>query len=112
MSSTPYDRQTSFALQSAENPKDQIPGNIFDAEFNAVKLAMDDTQQNLSLIQDDDGALKRGSVGRAQFDSSVTIGFAAPSQWASGVLYTADVNTVLQLDLLHRQHHPHVRRRL
>ncbi|SFV00848.1 phage tail protein [Bradyrhizobium arachidis] len=94
MSSTPYDRQTSFALQSAENPKDQIPGNIFDAEFNAVKLAMDDTQQNLSLIQDDDGALKRGSVGRAQFDSSVTIGFAAPSQWASGVLYTADVNTV------------------
>ncbi|WP_407122351.1 phage tail protein [Bradyrhizobium sp. STM 3561] len=94
MSSTPYDRQTSFALKSAENPKDQIPGNLFDAEFNAVKLAMDDTQQNLAKIQDDDGVLKRGSVGRAQFDSSVTLGFAAPSQWATGVLYTAEVNTV------------------
>ncbi|RZN09018.1 hypothetical protein CWO91_19595 [Bradyrhizobium genosp. SA-3] len=94
MSSTPYDRQTSFALFSAENPSKPHPGNTLDAEFNAVKLAMDDTQQNLALIQDDDGALKRGSVGRAQFDSSVSIGFAAPSQWASGVLYTAEVNTV------------------
>ncbi|WP_342737473.1 tail fiber protein [Bradyrhizobium sp. B117] len=94
MSSTPYDRQTSFALQSAENPKDQIPGNLFDAEFNAIKLSMDDTQQNLAKIQDDDGVLKRGSVGQAQFDSSVSLGFAAPTQWASGVLYTANVNTV------------------
>lgn len=94
MSSTPYDRQTSFALFSAENPKDQIPGNLLDAEFNAVKVALDDTQQNLSLIQDDDGVLKRGSVGQAQFDSSVTLGFAAPAQWASGVRYDADVSTV------------------
>lgn len=93
MSSTLYDRQTSFALFSAENPSKPHPGNTLDAEFNAVKLALDDTQQNLAKIQDDDGVLKRGSVGRAQFDS-VSIGFAAPSQWASGVLYTANVNTV------------------
>lgn len=51
------------------------------------------TQRNLARIQDADGALKRGSVGRAQFDSSVSIGFGAPSQWESGILYTADVNT-------------------
>lgn len=94
MSSTPYDRQTSFALFSAENPSRQQSGSDIDAEFNAVKVALDDTQQNLAKIQDDDGALKRGSVGRAQFDSSVSIGFAAPSQWANGVLYTAFVNTV------------------
>ncbi|WP_247334851.1 hypothetical protein [Bradyrhizobium sp. 147] len=94
MSSARYDRQSSYALFSAENPKAQIPGNLLDAEFNAVKVALDDTQQNLALIQDDDGVLKRGSVGRAQFDSSVSLGFGAPSQWASGVLYTAQVNTV------------------
>jgi len=94
MSSTPYDRQTSFSLFSAENPTSQQPGNALDAEFNAVKLAMDDTQQNLAKLQDSDGVLKRGSVGKAQFDSSVSIGFAAPAQWASGVLYTANVNTV------------------
>ncbi|MFK4725587.1 microcystin-dependent protein [Bradyrhizobium niftali] len=94
MSSTRYDRQNSFALFSAENPKDQIPGNLLDAEFNAVKVALDDTQQNLAKIQDDDGALARGSVGQAQFDSSVTLGFAAPAQWASGVLYDANISTV------------------
>lgn len=94
MSSTPYDRQTSFALFSAENPTSQQSGSSLDAEFNAVKIAVDDTQQNLAKIQDDDGVLKRGSVGKAQFDASVTLGFAAPSQWASGILYTAQVNTV------------------
>jgi microcystin-dependent protein len=94
MSSTPYDRQTSFALFSAENPSEPHSGATLDAEFNAVKLAIDDTQQNLALIQDDDGVLKRGSVGQAQFDSSVTLGFAAPAQWESGVLYDADISTV------------------
>jgi hypothetical protein len=93
MSSTPYDRQNSFALFSAENPSKQQSGTDLDAEFNAVKLAMDDTQQNLAKIQDADGVLKRGSVGKAQFDSSVSIGFAAPAQWASGVLYDANVAT-------------------
>lgn len=94
MSSTPYDRQSSFAQYSAENPGEPHSGSSLDAEFNAVKTALDDTQQNLALIQDDDGALKRGSVGKEQFDSSVTIGFGAPSQWASGQIYTADVDTV------------------
>ncbi|WP_074118458.1 tail fiber protein [Bradyrhizobium sp. AS23.2] len=94
MSSTPYNRQTSFALFSAENPSAQQPGNALDAEFNAVKVSLDDTQQNLAKIQDADGALKRGSVGKEQFNSSVTLGFAAPAQWASGVLYTANVSTI------------------
>jgi microcystin-dependent protein len=94
MSSTPYDRQISFALFSAENPTSQQSGADLDAEFNAVKVALDDTQQNLALIQDDDGVLKRGSVGQAQFDSSVTLGFAAPAQWASGVRYDENISTV------------------
>ncbi|MCK1346345.1 MULTISPECIES: tail fiber protein [unclassified Bradyrhizobium] len=94
MSSTPYNRQNSFALFSAENPSKQQSGTDLDAEFNAVKIALDDTQQNLALIQDDDGVLKRGSVGQAQFDSSVTLGFATPAQWESGVLYDADISTV------------------
>lgn len=94
MSSTPYDRQESFALFSAENPSEPHSGTTLDAEFNAVKVALDDTQQNLALIQDDDGALKRGSVGQAQLDSSVSIGFGAPSLWQSDRIYTAEVDTV------------------
>lgn len=101
MSSTPYDRQTSFALFSAENPTSQQSGTDLDAEFNAVKISLDDTQQNLALIQDDDGVLKRGSVGQAQFDSSVSLGFAAPSQWASGILYDADISTVFHASIFY-----------
>ena len=67
---TRYDRQKSFAIQRGEP--------------NAVKLALDDNQQNLAKIQDSDDVLKRGSVGRAQFDASVSLGFAAPKQWAAG----------------------------
>ncbi len=94
MSSTPYDRQTGFALFSAENPLVPHSGSTLDAEFNAVKVAMDDTQQNLALIQDDDGALARGSVGQAQLDASISIGFGAPSGWTASTLYDADVDTV------------------
>ncbi|HEV2153178.1 phage tail protein [Bradyrhizobium sp.] len=101
MSSTTYDRQTSFALFSAENPTLQQSGASLDAEFNAVKLSMDDTQQNLAKIQDDDGAVKRGSIGKEQFDSSVSIGFAAPAQWATGVLYTAFVSTVFHSSIFY-----------
>ncbi|OSI67050.1 hypothetical protein BSZ21_18595 [Bradyrhizobium canariense] len=52
MSSTPYNRQNSFALFSAENPTKQQSGASLDAEFNAVKISLDDTQQNLAKIQD------------------------------------------------------------
>lgn len=101
MSSTPYDRQTSFALFSAENPTAQQSGTSLDAEFNAVKIAVDDTQQNLALIQDDDGVLKRGSVGKAQFDSSVSLGFGPPTQWVAGHLYTAAVDTVFNASIFY-----------
>lgn len=94
MSSTPYDRQTGFALFSAENPLVPHSGATLDAEFNAVKIAMDDTQQNLARIQDDDGVLARGSVGQAQFDASVSLGFGAPSGWTPSTAYDADVDTV------------------
>lgn len=91
---TQYNRTTSFALFTSENPGEPAPGNQFDAEFNAVKVALDETQANLALIQDDDGALKRGSVGRAQFDSSINLGFGPPSPWTPDTLYDADVDTV------------------
>jgi microcystin-dependent protein len=101
MSSTPYDRQSSFALFSAENPNTPHSGASLDAEFNAVKVALDDTQQNLAKIQDDDGVLKRGSVTRAQFDSSISIGFSAPEQWTSGHSYTAEVSTVFNASVFY-----------
>lgn len=91
---TPFDRQSSFALFSAENPSEPHSGADLDIEFNAVKVALDETQENLALIQEDDGSLKRASVGREQLDSSITIGFESPTPWAASTVYTEAVSTV------------------
>lgn len=91
---TPFDRQISFAFYSAENPDVPHSGADLDTEFNAVKVAVDETQANLALIQDEDGALKRASVGRDQLDSSITIGFASPTPWAPNTAYTDAISTV------------------
>ena len=91
---TPFTRQTSFTQFSSNFPSKQQNGASLDAEFNAAKVALDETQSNLALIQDDDGRLARGSVGRAQFDSSIILGFDSPTPWAVDTQYTAFLSTV------------------
>jgi hypothetical protein len=91
---TRFNRQTSFAQFSSNYPAKPQNGASLDSEFNAVKIALDETQSNLALIQDDDGKLARGSVGRAQFDSSITLGFESPTPWAADTTYTANLSTV------------------
>lgn len=89
-----YNRQSSFALFSAEFPGVPHQGNVLDAEYNAIKIALDETQASLALVQDDDGRLKRGSVGRAQLDASINIGFEAPSAWRPNTGYQANISSV------------------
>ena len=89
-----YDRQINFALFSAESPADPHSGVDIDTEFNAVKVALDETQDALAGIMDDDGRVKRGSVGRAQLDSSITLGVAPPELWVTNTAYDADVSVV------------------
>ncbi len=91
---TTYDRQNSFRLFSAQNPETPQSGTDLDTEFDALKLSLDETQDNLALIQDTDGKVARGSIGRAQLDSSVTIGVAPPAPWATATFYDADVSVV------------------
>lgn len=105
---TPYDRQISFALFSAENPGVPQSGTDLDAEFNAVKVALDETQANLEIIQADDGRLAPGSVGRAQLDSSITIGFASPTPWAPNTSYTVDISTVFNDAIFYTAAETHV----
>ena len=60
----PYTRSASFTGSSPY--RDATLGASMDAEFNAVKTAMDATQANLALIQRDDGQLANQSVGLDQ----------------------------------------------
>lgn len=58
----PYDRKHPFGSASSNNPSNPIQGADLDAEFNAVEVAIDETQARLAEIQRDDGALKNGIV--------------------------------------------------
>lgn len=93
---TAYNRQNSFRLYSAEFPDQPHNGQYLDTEFDAVKLSLDETQTNLALIQDSDGAVARGSIGRAQLDSSITLGIAPPDLWETATDYDADVSVVFK----------------
>jgi hypothetical protein len=64
MSSTPepYVRQFDFEDFSTDNPDEQQPGVQLDAEFNAIKTSMTETQSRLAEIQRDDGAIKNLAV--------------------------------------------------
>jgi hypothetical protein len=89
-----YDRQVNFELYSAENPATPHSGVDIDVEFNAVKIAMDETQEALAEIQQSDGSLARGIVGQAQLAADLQIGIGAPALWETATVYTADVSVV------------------
>lgn len=92
---TPYNRQYNFQNYQTVNPSSPLPANQVDAELNAVKITLDETLQNLVLIQRDDGALANASVGFEQLKPSLSVGFTLKGPWAAGVNYSlADGVTV------------------
>jgi hypothetical protein len=80
MTTTPYDRQTSFTSYEAGNPTTPKRGTDLDAEFNAVKTALDNTQSNLELIQRADGKLANESVHGDAIGPDVIAAMAADVQ--------------------------------
>lgn len=92
-----YNRLTSFSDLTAQSPSTPAPGNLIDAEYNAIKTTLDAVLVDLALIQNDDTTLKNLSVGPAQLSSQLTVGFTAPSTWGTATAYTASpTSTVLQ----------------
>lgn len=85
---TSYDRQNSFTTLASVNPSEPYTGAQLDAEFNAVKVTLDEILANLVLIQADDGDLVNQSVGPDQLAASLSININAPSEWATATAYT------------------------
>lgn len=80
---TAYERVYNFTNYQSQSPADPLPGAQVDAELNAVKNSLDETQANLALIQRDDGQLKNDSVGLDQLKAEVEIGVNPPSAWVT-----------------------------
>jgi hypothetical protein len=62
----PYNRQHIFGPDSSNDPGHPVQGYNLDAEYNAVEIALDETQARLAEIQRDDGQLANDSVGSDQ----------------------------------------------
>lgn len=85
---TAYDRQYNFQDYQSSSPTSPLPGNQVEIELNAAKQTLDEILNNLALIQRDDGALANASVGRDQLAANLTVGFDAPTPWATLTAYT------------------------
>lgn len=96
-----FDRGTSFAIFSSEFPGEQHNGADLDAEFNLVKISLDETLAFLEGITEADGTLKRGSVGRAQLASDLVIGISPPAPWEASTAYVADEDVVFHENVLY-----------
>lgn len=87
---TEYSRGTSFTDAQAAAPSTPPSGPALDGEFDRVKIALDSTQQNLELIQRDDGRLANASVGVDQIDPEIYTGLRPATQWAATVNYVVN----------------------
>jgi len=87
----PYTRLYSFTDWEANFPTDPVPGSRLDAEFNAVKISITETQSRLAQIQNDDGSLANGSVGNDQLNPDVLVvvsgGWNPRGVWQTSTAY-------------------------
>jgi hypothetical protein len=84
---TPYDRQNSFTLIAQANPAKPYTGADLDAEFNAIKVSLDELLANLALIQRADGAIANASIGPDQLAAALEIGINPPTAWSATTVH-------------------------
>ncbi len=84
---TAYVRQFDFSDWEENNPDDPAPGTDTDAEFNAVKLTLDEIMANLALIQRDDGEIANETIGLDQLSSDVLAQLGLVGIWATTTSY-------------------------
>ena len=93
---TPYVPATNFSDHTASQPDVPQDGTDMDAEFQAIKLTLDEILANLALIQRDDGALANGIVTSASLASGLTVGVEPATSWLTATAYEESVNLVWQ----------------
>jgi len=90
-----YTRQYNFDDYQTTAPNDPLPGSQVDAELNAVKLTLDDLNENIGLIQRDDGLLRNQAVHKDAFDAGALALINADSfnprgDWATSTVYAVN----------------------
>ena len=96
-----YTRQYNFNDFQTTSPSDPLPGTQVDNELNAVKLTLDDLNENIEKIQRDDGKLKNQAVHKDAFDAGALAlvnaeSFNPRGDWAAGRVYA--VNDIIDFN--------------
>lgn len=91
----PYERDFDFQNFQSGQPSTPLPGDKVNAEFDQIAATLDEVLARIALLQDDDTALKRGSVGPDQLADSLALGFEPPSAWTTATAYV-DKDTVFE----------------
>lgn len=98
---TPYSRQHNFTDHTQNFPTVPQDGGEMDDEFNAIKGTLDDTLDNLQLIQRDDGELANDSVGLDQLQDDINLGVNPVGDWLTATAYSVN-DAVWQDRILYR----------
>lgn len=93
---TPYVPATSFSDHTAAQPDVPQDGTDMDAEFQAIKLTLDEILANLALIQRDDGALANGIVTSSSLAPSLSVGVEPATSWLTATAYVQSTDLVWQ----------------
>ena len=96
-----YTRQYNFNDFQTTSPSDPLPGTQVDNELNAVKLTLDDLNENIEKIQRDDGKLKNQAVHKDAFDAGALAlvnaeSFNPRGDWTAGRVYA--VNDIIDFN--------------
>lgn len=96
-----YTRQYNFNDFQTTSPSDPLPGTQVDNELNAVKLTLDDLNENIEKIQRDDGKLKNQAVHKDAFDAGALAlvnaeSFNPRGDWTAGRAYA--VNDIIDFN--------------
>ncbi len=99
MQPTPYERTTEFAQEQTNNVggRSTVRTARVDAELDAVSLSMTETQDNLELIQRDDGDLRDNTVKAHTLAAEVRAMLAAYGATPRGPWVTATEYSVKDL---------------
>lgn len=84
---TKYTRQYDFNSYQNSNPTRPLPGGKVNVDLDALKQSTSEIIDFLKNFTRSDGKLANNSVGVNQLDSSVRIGFSAPTTWEANVGY-------------------------
>jgi hypothetical protein len=85
---TIYERHANFTDHSTSEPLKPHSGVNLDAEFDAVKLTLDQVLANIAKIQRDDGEVANQTIGIDQLKSGIKFGLNPTTTWATATAYS------------------------